>query len=69
VAADPALLARLAKIGQSQFHLTIREYAPYDPVDPVHTGGSFHYSGKAFDASGSAANMAAFARFVMRNYG
>lgn len=65
VAAEPALLAKLASTGQSRFRLRISEYAPYDRVDPVHVPGSFHYSGKAFDASGSQADMLAFARYVI----
>lgn len=65
VAAEPSTLKQLAAIADKQFHLTIREYAPYDPVDPVHTGGSFHYSGRAFDASGSPADMMAFTRYLI----
>lgn len=65
VAADPGTLRGLAELAKNRFNLTIREYAPYDPVDPVHTSGSFHYSGRAFDASGSAGDMAAFTRYLI----
>ena len=62
-------LRRLAEIADKRFNLTIREYAPYDPVDRVHTQGSFHYRGRAFDASGSPADMARFANWVADRYG
>ncbi|MGH4018854.1 MAG: hypothetical protein ACRDT0_06350 [Pseudonocardiaceae bacterium] len=62
-------LRQLAGIADKRFNLTIREYAPYDPVDPVHTEGSFHYRGRAFDASGSPADMARFANWAADRYG
>ena len=66
VAAEPvALLHSLAELGQNRFNLTIREEPHYDPVDPVHTSGSFHYRHAAFDASGSPADMLAFARYLI----
>lgn len=66
---DDSLLHSLAEAGRTQFGLTIREYAPYDKVDPVHVPGSLHYQGRAFDASGSVANMSAFANWLKDNYG
>lgn len=62
-------LRQLAGIAEQRFNLTIREYAPYDRVDPVHTQGSFHYRGRAFDASGSPADMARFANWAADHYG
>lgn len=65
VGGDHAKLLQLARVAQTQFKLTIREFEPYDHVDPVHVPGSLHYSGRAFDASGSPANMMAFARYLI----
>lgn len=62
-------LRQLAGIADKRFNLTIREYAPYDPVDPVHTEGSFHYRRRAFDASGSPVDMARFANWAVDRYG
>lgn len=67
VAAEHPLIDRLAATAHTQFRLTIREFAPYDPVSPVHVSGSYHYQNKAFDASGSAADMRAFATYVIRS--
>jgi len=57
----------LAKTAQ-RFGLTVRELEPFDKVDPVHTKGSFHYSGKALDASGSPEKMRRFTNYVRRKY-
>lgn len=62
-------LYHLAKVGQKKFGLDIREFAPFDKVDPVHVKGSYHYSGRAFDASGSAQQMAAFDRYLVKKHG
>ncbi|MGH3915220.1 MAG: hypothetical protein ACRDTC_17710 [Pseudonocardiaceae bacterium] len=62
-------LRRLTAIADKRFNLTIREYAPYDRVDPVHTQGSFHYRGRAFDASGNPADLARFANWAADHYG
>lgn len=56
-------------MGHDRFHLTIREYAPYDKVDPVHANGSFPYRNRAFDASGSTKDMSRFADWVSDHYG
>ena len=61
-------LRELATIAQRRFHLTIREYEPFDHVDPVHTSGSWHYKNRAFDAGGSAAEMSRFADWVADHY-
>lgn len=69
VGAEPMeFLHYLADAGEKQFHLTIREEPHYDPVDPVHVPGSLHYQHKAFDATGSQANMMAFAKFVIGEF-
>ncbi len=47
----------------------MREFEPFDPVDPVHTNGSFHYSGKAADISGDPAAMAKLARKIVKKFG
>ena len=62
-------LYKLAKIAQNKFGLSVREFAPFDKVDPVHTKGSFHYSNKAMDVSGDPARMAAFNKYVARKHG
>lgn len=58
------VLRALADVAHTQFDLQIREYPPFDPVDPVHVTNSYHYLGEAFDASGTVANMTAFAAYV-----
>jgi hypothetical protein len=55
-----------ARVAQKKFGLTVRELAPFDPVDPVHTQGSFHYSGRAADVSGDPAKMAAYSRWIAK---
>ena len=62
-------LRQLAGIADKRFDLTIREYAPYDRVDRVHPPGSFHYRGRAFDASGRPADMTRFANWAADHYG
>ena len=62
-------LRGLANIAQDRFHLNVREYEPFDDVDPVHESGSFHYRGRAFDASGDTKDMARFADWVADHYG
>lgn len=78
-AAGEGLLHQLAILGRDRFDLSVREYAPFDRVDSVHVPGSMHYGENkvpgggddddAFDASGSQANMSAFANYVADNYG
>lgn len=65
VAGPTATLMNLAALAQNTFHLTVRQFPPYGPVTAVHVPGSYHYKHQAFDASGSAANMAAFARYLI----
>lgn len=66
LAAGPTAVQKWAKIANKQFRLTIRELEPWDPVDPVHTEDSFHYSKRAFDATGSSSDMRAFAEYAIR---
>lgn len=61
-------LRRLADIAHRRFDLSVREYQPYDPVDPVHSSGSWHYQNRAFDASGSTQEMRRFADWVSDHY-
>jgi hypothetical protein len=71
--ANPALLVSIGKVAESQFHLRVSECkapgapASWGPVHPVHVPGSDHYVGRAFDASGSEANMHAFCVWLVQN--
>lgn len=81
VGGDPRVMLQLGRVAR-QMGLTLRENPLWDPVDPVHTKGSLHYSSKkirtrkgrkqvgmAIDISGNPQLMAAFTRRVMRAYG
>jgi hypothetical protein len=46
--------------------LTVREQSHFDPVDPVHTGGSFHYTDRAVDVSGDPKKLRKLARKIKR---
>jgi hypothetical protein len=69
-----ALLVGCGKVAESQFHLRVSECkapgAPksWGPVHPVHVPGSDHYSGRAFDCSGTEANMHAFCVWLVQNH-
>lgn len=53
-----------------RFGLHVGENPLFGGVTPgVHVPTSLHYQGRAFDASGSTAQMQAFANFVAQNYG
>lgn len=54
---------RAGKIAQ-RMGLHVSEQSRFDKVDPVHTKGSFHYSDKAVDVSGSPAKMRAYFRKI-----
>lgn len=54
-----ALLRALAGAAQNTFHLTITSTCSGN-----HVPGSYHFKGEAFDASGSEANMRAFASYI-----
>lgn len=68
-------IEQLLRVAAKDFGLTVREHPAFDPVDPVHTKGSYHYrkakgsAGAAGDLSGPPDRMAAFAAYVSRNYG
>jgi hypothetical protein len=62
-------LREMADIAQDRFQLNVREFEPFDDVDPVHTPTSWHYQNRAFDASGSTKDMARFADWVADHYG
>lgn len=40
---DRDKLIQIAKIGQEKFHCRIGEFPPFDTVEDVHIGGSWHY--------------------------
>lgn len=71
VAGDPRLMVKLGRRAQKQ-GLSVRENPVFDKVDPVHTGGSFHYKtdrkgrGFAIDVSGDPAKLRRFNRRVAR---
>lgn len=62
-------LMHLALVAKNRFGLSVGEYPPFGPVHRVHADGSYHYRGRAFDASGDAGSMKAFALWVTENYG
>lgn len=68
VASGPKATLKLAKLAQSQ-GLTVREFAPFDKVDPVHVPDSYHYKGEAADISGTPDQMRDFYLRVKRLYG
>lgn len=68
VAAGPKTVKTLARLAQDM-GLTVRELAPFDKVDPVHTSGSYHYRKQAADISGDPRKMAEYSRRVARLYG
>lgn len=60
-------LRKLADLAANTYGLSVREYEPYDHVERVHAPGSYHYKGRAFDASGP--RMSQFANAIDRQYG
>ncbi len=69
----PTTIVDLGFVAERDFGLTVSECsapgapARWGPVHPVHVPGSLHNEGRAFDASGAAADMNAFAAFVNQN--
>jgi hypothetical protein len=63
----------LGFVAERDFGLTVAECnapgapARWGPVHAGHTATSLHFAGRAFDATGSAQNMAAFAAWVDEN--
>lgn len=71
---NPAAIRRIVRLAQRpKWGFTVREYAPVDPVDPVHTEGSWHYKhggrGGADISGGTTQQMAKFFRRVLRRAG
>ena len=64
VSASPKYVIWLGKQAQ-QLGLRVSENPAFDPVDPVHVSGSYHYSRRAIDVSGDAQKMARFYKFVL----
>ena len=69
---DMIALGRLAQ----RMGLSVRENPAFDPVDPVHASGSWHYGRRiggrryrAIDVSGPASKLRRFNRLVARAYG
>jgi hypothetical protein len=62
-ASSIAMRKYLQRIAEEQFNLTITS-----TTGGTHVTGSLHYLGLAFDASGTAANMAAFYRYIIANH-
>lgn len=56
---------RMGKWAQ-RMGLTVREQSHFDPVDPVHTTNSFHYSDRAVDVSGDPRKLRRLARKIKR---
>lgn len=71
---NPALLVSIGHTAEQQFHLRVSECcapgAPssWGPVHPVHVPGSDHYVCRAFDCSGSEANMRAFCTWLVSTH-
>jgi hypothetical protein len=71
IGGQPETVLSLAKAAE-KMGLAVRENKKFDPVDPVHTKGSWHYrfggTGGA-DISGDPKKMAAFTKYVLRRTG
>lgn len=65
VSASPKYVIWLGKQAQ-KLGLHVGENPYFDPVDPVHTQGSYHYRNRAIDVSGDPGKMARFYKFVLR---
>lgn len=68
VAAGPKTAVKLGELAQ-RMGLRVSENPHFDPVDPVHTKGSYHYRNMAIDVSGDPKRMRQFAQRVARMYG
>jgi hypothetical protein len=67
-ASGPANIVRIGKMAQ-KMGLNVGENPKFGGVAPVHTEGSYHYSGRAIDVSGDPNKMKKFARRVDKKYG
>jgi hypothetical protein len=63
VAAGPSTVVALGKLAQ-RMGLHVGENPHFGGVNPVHTGGSYHYKGEAIDVSGDPKRMNAYSRAV-----
>lgn len=68
VAAGPKTVDRISREAE-RFGLVVRENPGFDPVERVHTQGSYHYSDRAADISGDPKKMRAFTNRLRRRYG
>lgn len=64
-AARPGILRKVARMATKR-GLTIKEFEPYDHVDPVHVKDSYHYKGEAEDISGP--GMLDFAKLLKKRF-
>lgn len=68
-------VVHIGNVARDKFGLSVRENPAFDPVDPVHTAGSFHYQrdpkgrGQAIDVSGDSKKLAAFNKWAAKKYG
>jgi hypothetical protein len=69
----PKTIARIvAEAQRPEYGLSVREYSPVDPVDPVHTDNSWHYrhGGRGgADISGDKSKLDAFFRRILGRAG
>lgn len=47
-------LMHIAHVAQRKFGLSVREFPPFDIIDCVHTGGSYHYRKRGHCGNSSA---------------
>lgn len=62
-------LIKIGKKAERKFGVEAREQPFFDPVDPVHTGGSMHYSGNAIDFQGDPSELSELNRWLAKKYG
>lgn len=62
-------LIKIGERAEDKFGVEAREQPHFDPVDPVHTSGSMHYSGDAIDFQGSPDQLMALDKWLARKYG
>lgn len=68
-AANKKEIIPILRAAKRRFGLTVREHPKWDPVDPVHTEGSYHYRDEAGDVSGDPKAMRKYTRWLKRRYG
>lgn len=62
-------IVQVGRTAQKKFGLRVSENPAFGGVEPVHTSGSYHYSGEAIDVSGDTNAMARFDRYVATRFG